>query len=69
MDSLFSLYWWDPQGNQHTELKHVDVNKIKSAWERLTCGPAAKMGVVQRVIITDALDCIAAEYKCPSYLQ
>ena len=67
MSDLFSIYWWDLQGNQHTELRWVSLDEVRRAWERLTCGPAAKLGITQRVLVTDSLDCTVAEYKCPPY--
>jgi hypothetical protein len=62
---LFSLFWWDVQGNQHTELKHVALSDLKSPWLRLTQGPAARLGMVQRVMITDGFDCVAQLWDHP----
>ena len=57
-DELFSLYWWDRDGGQHLELQHVPADeKLNSALVRLTRGPAAVMGAITRVKVTDTGDC------------
>jgi len=54
MTSQFSVFWWDPQGGQHNELRNVEPSAAMKAVTRLTKLPSSIF--VQRVIITDALD-------------
>jgi hypothetical protein len=63
MDKKYSVYWWDNQGNQIRELFVEDIEKVKEAVTRLTRGPAATIGIVRRVIITDSLDYINFEWR------
>lgn len=56
MSGEFSVYWWDDQGAQHTEYRYVDINVVKSAIMRLCKGPAAILGIVNRVMVTDGGD-------------
>jgi predicted metallo-beta-lactamase superfamily hydrolase len=59
----FSLYWWDPEDYQHEELRFVDDKTAVERAHILTHGPASKLGIVKRVIITDGGDCINFEWK------
>jgi hypothetical protein len=59
----FSVYWWDAENNYHRELSHVAVMKALQACKRLTQGPAARMGMVNRVMITDGGDCCVFEWQ------
>ena len=53
----FSLYWWDNAGKQHLELQCVPADEeFTSTLTRLTQGPAATMGVVTKVKVTDNSD-------------
>jgi hypothetical protein len=52
----FSLYWWDRDGGQHREMQFVQANTAFDRMTTLTRGPAAKMGVVKKVMITDGMD-------------
>lgn len=54
MSGMYSLYWYDPSGNQHTEFQHRPFSSVKSALERLVHGPGAV--VVKEIKVTDALD-------------
>ena len=56
MENEFSVYWWDRDGGQHRELQFVDVDTALKATRRLCCGPAAALGVVKKVMITDGGD-------------
>lgn len=58
---LFSVYWYDPQGTQHRDQYLTTLKETKHAFDRLVDGPAAKMGVIKRVVVTDALDCLVCE--------
>ena len=58
----FSVYWWDRDGGQHEEMRFVAPERAVKAAHRLTNGPAAVAGFVNRVMITDGLDCCAFEW-------
>lgn len=62
MASEFSVYWTDRDGGQHRELHFVEAEPAMRAVKRLTTGPAAMMGIVARVIITDGGDCCCYEW-------
>jgi hypothetical protein len=53
----FSVYWWDAAGNQHDESRFVGIDTVKANIMRLTQGPAAMLGAVKKVMITDGYDC------------
>jgi hypothetical protein len=53
----FSVFWWDCNGWQHTELQRVRAKHAVDAAYRLSYGPASVLGMVARVIITDGGDC------------
>ncbi len=59
----YSVWWWDRDGGQHEELRFVPARQAVEAAHRLTRGPAARLGMVQRVIITDGGDCINFEWR------
>ena len=55
-EAEFSLYWWDRDGGQHTELRFVEGERAVLAARRLTHGPASILKIVERVMITDGGD-------------
>lgn len=59
----FSLFWWDPEGNQHTELQYVDAGRAVERAGTLSRGPAAQLGIVRRILITDGSDFGVFEWK------
>ncbi|HSW92141.1 MAG TPA: hypothetical protein VLG09_05850 [Candidatus Saccharimonadales bacterium] len=59
----YSVYWWDKDGHQHTEMQWQMTLKCMQAVKRLTQGPASVLGFVKRVIITDGGDSIVFEWK------
>lgn len=59
----YSVYWWDQEGHQHTEMRWKFPKTCADACKRLTTGPAAALGFVERVIITDGGDSIVFEWK------
>jgi hypothetical protein len=63
MSDEFSVYWWDRDGMGHEELRFVGPAEAVKAVARLTTGPAAKAGMVQRVIVTDGDDFCNYEWK------
>jgi hypothetical protein len=59
----FSVYWWDPDGNYHKELKHVSAEDALQRSKELANGPASvALGVIERIIITDGGDCTCFEW-------
>jgi hypothetical protein len=58
----FSVYWWDPDGGQNTELRFVDAGRAMNRAASLARGPAAQMGIVERIIVTDGGDFINFEW-------
>jgi hypothetical protein len=52
----FSVFWWDPQGNYHAEKRYVDAKEAVETAKSLTERPAALIGMVRKVIITDGGD-------------
>lgn len=62
-DKHFSVYWWDRDGGQHRELYLAPIGQVTRAVKRLTQGPAAMVGMVSRVIITDGGDIGCFEWK------
>lgn len=58
----FSLYWWDPQGCQHEELRYVDAGRAVDRAGTLSRGPAAQLGMVKRIMITDGGDYAVFEW-------
>jgi hypothetical protein len=59
----FSVYWWDAENNQHREFSDlVSAERAVQAAHRLTQGPAAMLGMVNRVIITDGGDFCCFEW-------
>jgi hypothetical protein len=59
----FNVYWWDRDGGQHEELRGVDAERAVLAAKRLCAGPAATLGVVARVIVTDGDDFCNFEWR------
>lgn len=63
MSELFSLYWWDADGNQHREIQlSVLDDAFREAIIRLRRGPAAQLGMVSRIMITDSMDLVAWDH-------
>lgn len=58
----FSVFWWDREGGQHRELYLAPIGQVTRAVKRLTTGPAAMIGFVDRVIITDGGDMTCFEW-------
>jgi hypothetical protein len=53
MRDEFSVHWWDRDGGYHEELRLASAKAALQALRRLTVGPTAMLGMVQRVMITD----------------
>jgi len=63
MDNSFSLYWWDEQDQAYDELRFVGVEQAISRAKTLMQSPAAKIGIIKRIIITDGDDYTNFEWK------
>ena len=63
MTGEFTVWWWDASDGQHKELSFVDAQRAVEAAHRLCKGPAALLGMVKRVIITDGGDYTNFEWK------
>ena len=62
----FSVYQFFADGTHERVREFVNVQEaVKAAWH-YSNSVAARMGMVNRVIITDSGDCIAWEWTLPS---
>ena len=57
----FSLYWYQADGQQVREKYLQTFDECKEAFDRLTQGPAAQMGIVKPIKLIDGLDCLIVE--------
>jgi hypothetical protein len=62
LTSEFSVYWWDAEDGYHAELRFVTAKKAMDRAASLAKGPAAMIGVVRRIIITDGGDCTVFDW-------
>ena len=58
---LFSVYWYDNEGNQHRERYLQSLHRCKEAFDRLTMGPAVALGVIKQIKVTDSMDCLVLD--------
>lgn len=56
-EEKFNIYWWDNEGEQYEEMRNAPIGYTQHAIVRLTKGPAAMLGVVRKVLVTDSGDC------------
>ena len=63
MEGSFSVYWFSPDGEQHRDLYLGSWDECQEAVERLVRGPAARLGVVREVRVTDSMDLMLAQLK------
>jgi len=61
--SEFSVFWFDELGLSYRDASFVDAEAAVRAAKSLTDRPAARLGTIQRVIITDGGDCTVFEWK------
>jgi hypothetical protein len=59
----FSVWWDDPEGFHHAERRFVSAHEAVECAKSLTQRPAAMLGVIRRVIITDGGDFINFEWQ------
>jgi len=58
----FSVYQWFPDGSYERVRSFVSAEEAVSAARFYTTNVASRMGITQRVIITDGGDCVAWEW-------
>ena len=59
---VFSVCQFFPDGSYEYTRRHVPAEEAAKAFVHYTHSVGAKMGTTVRVIITDSLDCINAEW-------
>lgn len=59
----FSVYWFDADECSYPELRGVDAKTSVEFAKGLTERPAALMGIIQRIVITDGGDFTVFEWK------
>jgi len=52
----FNVFWFDPDGNTHKEREFVTAMEAVECARSLSTRPAAKLGVIRRIMITDGDD-------------
>jgi hypothetical protein len=52
----FSVFWWDPKDNYYAEKRHVGMQEAVETAKSLTTRPAALIGIIRKVAITDGGD-------------
>ena len=62
-NELFSLYQFFPDGSYERLLHHVDIELALNTAASYASRPAAMIGIIQRLIITDAGDSIVFEWR------
>jgi hypothetical protein len=63
MSGEFNVVWWDPDGRHYYEKRFCGAEEAIRTAVSLTRRPAAMIGIIKRVIITDGGDCINWEWK------
>lgn len=60
----FSLYWYDPNGNQIEELRFEAIDVVMARVKSLITNPINKaLGTVRKVIVTDGGDCTCFHWE------
>lgn len=62
-DNEFSVFWDDPQGIHHPERRWIGAREAVELAKQLTERPAAQIGIIKRVIVTDGGDFCVFEWK------
>jgi hypothetical protein len=62
MSDYFSVCQWFPDGSYEYVRRYVEMEEALKAFRHYTSNPASRIGITQRVIITDGGDCIIAEW-------
>lgn len=58
----YSVYQWFPDGSYERYMEFVGIEEAADAFKFLTSNVASRVGITQRVIITDGGDCTIAEW-------
>jgi P2-related tail formation protein len=58
----FSVFWWDPDGNCHAERRYIGALAATELAHSLVLRPAASLGIIRRIIITDGGDFTVFEW-------
>lgn len=59
----YSVYWFDPDGGSHRERQFVTAGEAMEMAASLAHRPAAKIGIIRRVIVTDGGDLTVFEWR------
>jgi hypothetical protein len=60
----FSLYWYDPNGNQHEEIRFDYIDNVMGRVKTLIRNPINKaLGTVRKIIVTDGGDCCCFHWE------
>ena len=59
----FAVVWFDPDGYWTREAGGLDAETAVHLARDLTLRPAAELGMIARVIITDSDDCTCFEWR------
>lgn len=62
-DAEFSVYWWDPDGNYYKEREGLTSESAVDFAMGMTRRPAAQIGIVKKIMITDGGDCSVFEWE------
>lgn len=59
----FSVFWWDQSGSYYPEKRFVSAKEAVDTAASLVSRPAALIGAIQKVMITDGGDCCNFEWQ------
>jgi hypothetical protein len=59
----FSVYWWDPQGEYYSERRFIIAEEAVKLAQSLASRPAALLGLIRMIRITDGGDCTVFEWQ------
>jgi hypothetical protein len=59
----FSVYWWDPDGRYYAERRFIVAEEAVKLAESLARRPAARIGIIRMIRITDGGDFTVFEWQ------
>lgn len=62
MSDLFNVVLFFPDGSHHYERRGLEAKEAVELAKQCTERPAAKIGMIERIIITDSGDCTNFEW-------